>query len=135
MPDCIDQDVLFFFDGRKWELALWEGLAERLLARYPCAQIRVKKTQIGFYDPGLFACVSFTPVRRKAERPDPFLTVTFSLDRPPDHPRVLAVPIRPGRWTCHVLLGGPEDIDDVLLGWLEASHALADERKKRHAGN
>ena len=48
MPDIITQDALFFFDGRPRELALFGRLAESMLARFPRAQIRVKKTQIGF---------------------------------------------------------------------------------------
>ena len=86
MPDIITQDALFFFDGQPVELGLYEQLAAALLSRYPDAEIRVKKTQIGFYCPGLFCCVSLTPVRRKAERPERFITVTFGLDHPLDDP-------------------------------------------------
>ena len=124
MFDTITPDVLFFFDRKSRELALYECLASALLARYPATELRVKKTQIGFYDPGLYCCASMTPVRRKAERPDPFLTVTFSSDAPIGSPRLICVPVSRDRFTHHAVLGSPEDIDDGLLAWLAASHDL-----------
>ena len=117
-------DVLFFFDGHAGSLPLYEALAQRLLAEYPETQIRVKKTQIGFHDGRLYACASLTPVRRKANRPDPFLTVTFSLDAPEPSPRLICVPVRPNRFTHHAIIGSASDIDDELLTWLRASHDL-----------
>ncbi len=133
VSDIITQDALFFFDGKPLELELYTALAERLLSAWPGAEVRVQKTQIGFYDPGLFACVSFAPVRRRAERPERFITVTFGLDAPLEDPRALPVRVRPNRWTHHVILGRVEDIDDRLLGWLAMAHALAAERKSKHA--
>ena len=117
-------DVLFFFDGHADALVLYEALAKRLLAEYPATEIRVKKTQIGFHDGRLYCCASLTPARRRAERPDPFLTVTFSLDAPDPSPRLICVPIRPNRFTHHAIIGSPSDIDGELLAWLRASHDL-----------
>ena len=117
-------DVLFFFDGHAGSLPLYEALAQRLLAEYPETQIRVKKTQIGFHDGRLYACASLTPVRRKANRPDPFLTVTFSLDAPDPSPRLVCAPVRPNRFTHHAIIGAPSDIDGELMAWLRASHDL-----------
>ena len=133
MPDIINQDILFFFDGKPVELGLYEQLAAEIIARWPDAQIRAKKTQIGFYCPGLFCCVSMTPVRPKAQRPPNFITVTFGLDRPLEHPRALVVPVRPNRYTHHVLLGSAGEIDDTLLGWLAAAHEFTIERTVNHA--
>lgn len=117
-------DVLFFFDGQPGALALYEALAERLLAEYPATEIRVKKTQIGFYDGHMYCCASLTPVLPKARRPDPFLTVTFGSDAPIESPRLVCVPVRANRFTHHALIGSPEDIDAELLGWLRASRNL-----------
>jgi len=130
MPDPITPDVLLFFDRRPRELALYERLASALLAWYPATALRVRKTQIGFCDPGLYCCASLTPVRRKAERPPNFLTVTFGLDRPLDDPRLLCVPVRPNRFTHHALVGSADEIDETLLGWIDASHTLALERTR-----
>ena len=128
MNEIISGDALFFFEGRPAELALYEALAKALLTRYPDTQIRVQKTQISFYDRHMYACASLTPVRRRAERPPHFITVTFGLDHPLDDPRALAVPVRPSRYTHHVLLGATDEVDDALLGWIEQSHRLAQGR-------
>ena len=117
-------DVLFFFDGHADALVLYEALAKRLLAEYPATEIRVKKTQIGFHDGRLYCCASLTPVRRREERPDPFLTVTFSLDAMDPSPRLICVPIRSNRFTHHAIIGNASDIDEELLVWLRASHDL-----------
>lgn len=120
MCEIINQDVLFFFDGRPGELALYECFARRALARWPGAQIRVKKTQISFCEGRMFACVSMTPVRRRAERPEHFITITFGLNHPLDDPRVVTVPVRSNRFTHHVIVGQPGEIDDQLMDWIEA---------------
>ena len=123
MP-ILTPDVLFFFDGHSGALPLYEALAEKLLAEYPSTRIRVKKTQIGFYDGRLYACASLTPVRGKNDRPDPFLTVTFSLDVPNPSPRLVCVPVRPNRFTHHAVIGNASDIDGEMMHWLRASHDL-----------
>lgn len=120
----ITPDVMFFFDGHAGALPLYGALAERLLSEYPATKIQVRKTQIGFHDGRLYCCASLTPVRRRAERPEPFLTVTFSLDAPEPSPRLICVPVRPNRFTHHALIGSASDIDDELLAWLRASHNL-----------
>jgi len=117
-------DALFYFDGHTGALPLYEALAEQLLSAYPSTQIRVKKTQIGFYDGHLYCCASLTPVKRRAERPEPFLTVTFSLDAPDPSPRLVCVPVRPNRFTHHAVIGAALDIDGELMAWLHASHDL-----------
>ena len=124
IDDFLTPDMLFFFDGHPGALALYGALAERLLAEYPQTEIVVRKTQISFYDDRVYACASLTPVRRKAERPDPFLTVTFGSDVPIASPRLVCVPIRPNRYTHHAMIGRVADIDSALLGWLRASHDL-----------
>jgi len=124
MPDILTPDALFFFDGHPGALALYGALAARLLAEFPATEIRVQKTQIGFHDGHLYACASLAPVRRKGERPEPYLTVTFGLATPLDTPRLICVPVRPNRFTHHAVIGRPEEIDEELLGWLHASHDL-----------
>ena len=122
--DILSPDALFFFDGHPGALALYEALAEKLLSEFPDTQIRVRKTQIGFHDGRLYCCASMTPVRRKSERPDPFLTVTFALDAPDPSPRLVCVPVRPNRFTHHAIIGSPSDIDGELLAWLRSSRNL-----------
>ena len=124
-------DALCFFDGRPYELSLYERLREAVLKRFPNAEIRVKRTQIGFYDGHMFACVSLTPVRRKAERPERFITVTFGLDHPLEDPRALPVRVRENRWTHHVIVGDASEIDDRLMEWIRLSHEIW--KGKHHA--
>ena len=125
MTNIITPDALALFDCRPAELALYEALAERLLARFPDMEIRAKKTQIGFFDRRMFACVTLTPVRRKAERPERFITVSFGLAYPLASPRVVPVRVRANRWTHHVIVGDVGELDGELLGWLDEAHSFA----------
>ena len=123
--NIISQDILFFFDGHPGALALYETLAERLLAEFPETEIRVQKTQVSFYDGHMYACASLTPVRRKAQRPDPYLTVTFGADAPIDSPRLVCVPVRRNRFTHHAIIGSAAEIDGELMGWIAQSKGLS----------
>ena len=68
----------------------------------------------------MFAAVSFTPVRRAKDRPDPFLTITFGLPYRKKSVRIdVATEPYPNRWTHHVMIGTEEEIDDELLSWIE----------------
>lgn len=114
-------DAPLFFDSMPQLIPLYEAFEVAVLALYPAAQLRVQKTQISFYDPGLFVCVSLPP--RKAGCG---LVVSFSLQGRSSSARMLAASeIRPGRWTHHVLLRREEEIDCELTGWLDISHSLA----------
>ena len=79
MSETVSIDELFFFDAKPTALPLYEAFRESVVARWPDTRIEVKKTQISFFDRRMFAAVSFTPVRRAKDRPDPFLTITFGL--------------------------------------------------------
>lgn len=114
VPEHYESDVLFFFDGRPDALALYQALAERLGRIAPEASVKVQKSQISFYDGGLFAMASLP--RRKQ---DPGLVVSFGLGRREPSPRVsVAVEPYPGRWTHHVAVTGEDELDGQLLGWL-----------------
>ncbi len=92
----------------------------------PETLIEVKRTQISFRNRYLFAAVSFTPVRKKKERPPHYLTVTIMLPSRLESPRVdAAVEPYPQRWTHHVMVGSAEEIDDELLNWLREAAAFA----------
>ena len=125
MGSPLSPDVLAFFDGKSGALGLYAALAERLLGAFPDVSVRVCKTQIDFACRRLFACASLAPVRPKALRPDPFLTVTFALPCALASPRALAVPVRALRWTHHVIIGAPGDLDAELMAWLKEAHDFA----------
>ena len=122
----ISSDELFFFDRKPMALPMYEVLRESLLAGIPDVRIEVKKTQISFFSKHMFAAVSFTPVRKAKDRPDPFLTITFGLPRRVESTRINATAEpHPGRWTHHVMIGTGEEIDDELLAWIREAAGFA----------
>lgn len=123
-------DVLMFFDGRTAALPIYERLEAEILRRWPDTKIEVRKTQISFKNRHLFACASFLPVKRKAERPETFLTVTFGLGRPVYDGRIaVTTEAAPNRWTHHVIVGSPEEIDGELLSWIGEAYAFSEAKR------
>lgn len=126
MIESITADELFFFDAKPAALPLYETFRKAVLDRIPDARIEVKKTQISFFNRHMFAAVSFTPVRRAKDRPDPFLTITFGLPYRKESPRIDAsVEPYPNRWTRHMMIGAESEIDSELLSWIEEAAAFA----------
>ena len=68
--NVLDDDTLLFFSGHLDALGLYQALETWLYEAFPHVEKRVMKTQISFYNRHLFACVSFTQVKRKAELPE-----------------------------------------------------------------
>ena len=111
-------DLLFYFDGRPQELALYEDLFQAMSAAFPDACVKVQKSQISFYGRHLCAAASL-PVRRKKGWPEHCLLISFGLGRQVTDPRIaVAAEPYPGRWTHHVVLSRPEELDGTLLAWL-----------------
>ena len=126
MSDAVSMDELFFFDVKPKALPLYEAFRKAVLDRVPDARIEVKKTQISFFNRRMFAAVSFTPVRKKKDRPDPFLTITFGLPDRKESSRIdVAVEPYPNRWTHHVMVGTEEEIDGELLSWIGEAAVFA----------
>lgn len=122
----MDPAVLFFFDKDPAALPLYEAFEWAVREIVPEVGIKVQKTQITYTGPRVFAAVSRLPVRRKAERPEHYITVTLGLGRRLDHPRVDAVSEPyPGRWTHHLMIASEEEIDAELLGWAAEAAAFA----------
>ena len=124
----MDADTLLFFERNKHPeaLPLFEALEERILAEVPDVRIKVQKSQITFYNRHLFACVSYVRVRKKAQLPPCYIVVTVGLARKVDSPRIaVATEPYPGRWTHHIVVAGPEEIDDELMGWVKEAAAFA----------
>lgn len=122
-------DVLFFFGEKTMELALYETLIERLTQALPEMTARVQKSQISFYGRHLFGAASL-PIRRRKDWPERCLVVTVGLARRLDSPRVaVAVEPYPGRWTHHVLIERPDQIDAELIGWLREAYAFAESKR------
>lgn len=128
-PEHYESDILFFFDGRPLELALYQALFRRLDAEFPDGSVRVQKSQISFYGRHLFGAASL-PVRRRRDWPEHCLVVTIGLSRKLDSPRAaVAVEPYPGRWTHHVLVSEEKQIDEELLEWLREAYAFAESKR------
>ncbi len=125
----LDSDTLLFFNEHPAALSLFAALEERLFACFPEAQKRVQKTQITYFRQHVFCCVSFARVRRKAELPETWLTLTLGLPYALDSARVaVKTEVYPGRWTTHIVLGAEKDLDEELFSWLKQAYDFA-ERK------
>lgn len=119
-------DILFFFDKNPAALPLFEAF-ERFL-HYTVGEycLRVQKTQITFSNRHVFACISFLKVRKSAQRPPVYIVITFGLPYKVNSPRIdAAVEAYPGRWTHHVLIAHPEEIDDELATWLKEAYLFS----------
>lgn len=130
-PEHYESDLLFYFDGRPVELSLYRRLFAAMASAFPDAWVKVQKSQISFYSPKLFAAASI-PVRRKKDWPRECLLVTFGLERQLPSPRIaVAVEPYPNRWTHHVVVSRPEEIDEELLVWLTQAFQFAQTKRPR----
>ena len=121
-----DLDTLMFFDPHPDALPLYLEFEALVLDAFPAAGRRVQKTQITFFGRHVFACVSFARVRRKAELPPGYLVITLGLRRPLDSDRVaVKTEPYPGRWTHHIVVSRPEELDGELLSWIREAYAAA----------
>ncbi len=122
----MDPAVLFFFEKDPAALPLYEALERAVRELVPDVGIKVQKTQITYTNPKVFAAVSLRPARRKAERPEHFITVTLGLNRRLDSPRVdAASEPYPARWTHHLMISSAGEIDGELLGWVAEAAAFS----------
>ena len=126
----MDNDMLFFFGEHMDALPIYERLENAILTQIPDVRIKESNTQITFANKRGFAFVSFNPCRKAKDRPAVWMTVTFGLGYRKGAPRIdIATETYPGRWTHHVMVGTPDEIDEELLGWIqEAAEFSASKR-------
>ena len=122
----LDADALMFFDQHMDILPLYQAFEELLFDSFPVVNKRVQKTQITFSNRHVFACVSFARVKRKAELPMRFIVITLGLPAPLDSERVaVKTEPYPGRWTHHIVVKKPEELDEELLSWVREAYDFA----------
>ena len=122
-----DMDTLVFFSGRQDVLELYRVFEDLLYREFPCVNRRVQKTQITFYNRHVFACVSFARVKKKAELPEGYVVITIGLPAPLESPRIaVKTEPYPNRWTHHIVISRPEELDGELMGWIRASYDFAE---------
>ncbi len=129
MPE-IDGTILLFFSDHAAALPLYLRLEETMAELFPEARKRVQKTQITFFRRHVFACVSFTRVARKAQQPEGSIVLTLGLPHPLASGRAaVQTEPYPGRWTCHLVLRRPEDLDEEMLSWLREAYAFSESKR------
>ena len=122
----MNADILFFFSEHLEALPLYEDLERQILSSIENVTIKVQKTQISFSNRHNFAFVSFLPARKAKDRPKTWLTVTFGLPHRVESPRIdAAVEPYPNRWTHHLLLSQPGQVDQVVLEWLAEAYRFS----------
>lgn len=127
-----DPDTLMFFEGHREALDLYLRFESMLYEALPRVNRRVQKTQITFFDRHVFACVSFARVKPKAEMPKGSMVVTLGLPAPLESDRVaVRTEPRPGRWTHHIVVARPEELDEELFSWIGEAYAFADAKGRR----
>lgn len=125
----MDELTLHFFDSHPAALPLYEAFETRVTDLVPDVRIKVQKTQISFYNRHLFACVSFARIRKKKNCPDNYIVVTFGLEHKAESPRIdIATEPYPNRWTHHVLITDPAEIDYELMSWIKEASLFSDRK-------
>ena len=77
-------------------------------------------------------CLCVTPYCKVKGRPEVYLIITFGLPCRLDSPRIAeAVEPYPSRWTHHVIVEKPADIDRQLLGWIDMAYEFAWNKQRR----
>lgn len=121
-----DDAVLLFFAQHMGALPIYERFVERVQEEITEVRIKVQKSQISFYRRHMFACLSFIKVRPKGLCPADYLVVTIGLEHRLASERVdVATEPYPNRWTHHILLADPAEVDDELMGWVRAAAEFA----------
>ncbi len=123
----LDADTLMFFDQHLDVLPLYQAFEEILFDSFPVVNKRVQKTQITFSNRHIFACVSFARVKRKVGLPRRYIVITLGLPAPLDSERIaVKTEPYPGRWTHHIVVSTPEELDEELLSWIKTAYTFAD---------
>lgn len=122
----LDANTLMFFDQHMDVLPLYQAFEEILFDSFSVVNKRVQKTQITFSNRHVFACVSFARVKRKAELPMRYMVITLGLPAPLDSERIaVKTEPYPGRWTHHIVVSTPEELDEELLSWVREAYDFA----------
>ena len=122
----LDANTLMFFDQHMDVLPLYQAFEEILFDSFSVVNKRVQKTQITFSNRHIFACVSFARVKRKVELPMRYIVITLGLPAPLDSKRIaVKTEPYPGRWTHHIVVSTPEELDEELLSWVREAYDFA----------
>ena len=108
-----------FFSGKPEVLPTVRAFLLGALERWPEVQIVTQKSQVGLRDPRPFCALWLHTHGGIRRRPGQYVLLSLFLPRPLESPRVAqAVEPYPGRWTNHLILTSPEDLDQELWDWV-----------------
>lgn len=118
-------DELLFFDSMPQMLPIYEAFCQGLADRGLAFTAKVSRTQISLRNRYVFAAVSL-PWRKVKSWPEEYLLVSLGLSYRKESPRVaVATEPYPNRWTHHILLTTPKEVDAELLDWTEEAYQYA----------
>ncbi len=121
-----EQAVDKFFHDRTVEKDLYRVFAAAVQERIPQVITRFRRSQITFTGRRGFAAVWIPPFKVRG-RPEHYIVVSFAAERRIDHQRIVSVAEPyPHRWTHHVLVTCPEDVDDRLMDWVERAYTFTE---------
>lgn len=121
------QDLTHLFSPET--MPLYRAIESRILSLTQ-AFIDVKKTQVSFGLRLKFAWV-WPPLHRMKKRPQHDVVLTLGLGRKMESPRILEVlEPYPGRWTHHILIQSPSDLDSELDDMIREAIDFAQNRAK-----
>lgn len=129
----MDSSVLLFFEKMPQALPIYEAFTKRLLKELGPVQVKVQKSQIAFSNRYQFAFI-WHPSRRFRGRKGVYMVVTFGVSHRIEDSRIeAATEPYPNRWTHHVPVATPAELDGELLDWLEQAYAFGQRpgRKQR----
>lgn len=122
--------VLEFLGGSPGRIAIFEAV-EAAVNALGENELSVQKTQLAWGNPRKFVFLS-KPLHKGPRFPERCLICTFGLSREARHPRIFqAVEPYPDRWTHHVALQTPADVDELLRDWLAEAYFFAKNKKRR----
>lgn len=126
-------DLARLFAPMSEMLPIYRVLEERINERCGDIDVCVQRTQVTFTDRFGFAWASL-PWRRRRDWPERCLVVAFGLAYRKESSRIaIATEPYPRRWTHHVLVERPEDVDDELMDWICESHAFSLTKRRGHS--
>lgn len=123
-------EVLGFLNAHPGRIALFEAVEKVILSLGP-SEMAVAKTQISWGSPKKFGFLSL-PIRMGKETPEGSLVLSFGLDHREEHPKIaVASNPYPNRWTYHVVLAAPGDVDDTVRGFLREAYIFSMVKTRR----
>ena len=127
--DFVKQDTLIFFEQHRDAYPLYEIFINMQLEQFPQTKMKVQKSQISFSNRHMYACVSFLRVKKKAEMPAAYFVLTLGMPCPLESDRVaVRTEPYPGRWTTHIVISAPTDLDEELFGWIRLAYEFAENK-------